>query len=100
MIPAATTEGFAPFGEYQTWYRITGDLDSGMTPLVVAHGGPGATHHYVLSIASVAETGRPVIHYDQLGSGRSDRPEDDALWDLDRFIDEVDQVREALGLGP
>jgi len=100
MIPAATTEGFAPFREYQTWYRITGDLSSGMTPLVVAHGGPGATHHYVLSIASVAETGRPVIHYDQLGSGQSTHltTRDEAFWTVDLLLAELDNLLAHLGI--
>lgn len=100
MIPAATTEGFAPFREYHTWYRITGDLSSGLTPLVVAHGGPGATHHYVLSIASVAETGRPVIHYDQLGSGQSTHltTRDEMFWTVDLFLAELDNLLVHLGI--
>ena len=71
MIPEATTEGTIPFGEWKTWYRVTGDLSSGVTPLVVAHGGPGCTHDYVLSIAALSASGRPVIHYDQVGAGNS-----------------------------
>jgi L-proline amide hydrolase len=100
MIPAATTEGFAPFREYHTWYRITGDLSSGLTPLVVAHGGPGATHHCVLSIASVAKTGRPVIHYDQLGSGQSTHltTRDEMFWTVDLFLAELDNLLVHLGI--
>jgi len=100
MIPAATTEGFAPFREYHTWYRITGDLSSSLTPLVVAHGGPGATHHYVLSIASVAETGRPVIHYDQLGSGQSTHltTRDEMFWTVDLFLAELENLLVHLGI--
>ena len=40
-------EGYAAFGAYQTWYRVTGDLSTGRTPLVIIHGGPGCTHDYV-----------------------------------------------------
>jgi len=65
------TEGFAPFQEYQTWYRICGDLHNGLTPLVIAHGGPGCTHDYVDAFRDIANTGRAVIHYDQIGNGRS-----------------------------
>jgi L-proline amide hydrolase len=71
MVLNASVEGVVPFKEWETCYRITGELSSPMTPLVVVHGGPGFTHDYVLSIAEVARTGRPVVHYDQLGSGRS-----------------------------
>ena len=39
-----THEGYAAFGAHQTWYRVTGDLASGLTPLVILHGGPGRTH--------------------------------------------------------
>ncbi len=95
--PMATTtvvEGFAPFGEWQTWYRVTGDLHSGKTPLVVVHGGPGCTHDYVLALATLAETGRPVVHYDQLGGGRSTHlPERGAdFWTVQLFLDELENL--------
>ena len=68
------TEGTVPFDEAQTWYRVTGELrpgDAGApAPLVVLHGGPGAAHDYLLSIADLAD-GRAVVHYDQIGNGRS-----------------------------
>lgn len=67
------TEGKAPFRDYETWYRVTGDLGSGLAPLIVAHGGPGCTHDYVESFAALADVGRAVIHYDQIGNGRSTR---------------------------
>ncbi|MHB8380477.1 MAG: proline iminopeptidase-family hydrolase [Acidimicrobiales bacterium] len=93
-------EGSISFGEWSTWYRVTGELNSGMTPLVVLHGGPGCTHDYVLNIADVAETGRPVVHYDQLGGGRSthlpDRGGD--FWTVQLFLDELDNLLEALGI--
>ncbi|HVB19106.1 MAG TPA: proline iminopeptidase-family hydrolase [Acidimicrobiales bacterium] len=93
-------EGFAPFGAWQTWYRVTGDLSSPRTPLVVAHGGPGSTHDYVLAIAQLADAGRPVIHYDQLGNGRSthlrDRGAD--FWTVELFLDELDNLLAHLGI--
>ena len=100
MIPEPTMEGFAPFRDFQTWYRITGDLTSPLTPLVVAHGGPGATSDYVLSIASVASTGRAVIHYDQLGAGRSTHLPDrgSEFWTVDLFLDELDSLLQYLGI--
>ena len=93
-------EGVAPFRDWQTWYRVTGDLTSPKTPLVVAHGGPGCTHDYVLSIASIAESGRPVIHYDQLGNGRSTHLPDKGgdFWTVDLFLDELDNLLDHLGI--
>jgi L-proline amide hydrolase len=55
-------EGYVPFRGYQTWFRICGNLHNGLTPLVVAHGGPGCTHDYVDAFKDIAETGRAVVH--------------------------------------
>ncbi|WP_413206401.1 proline iminopeptidase-family hydrolase [Rhodospirillum sp. A1_3_36] len=94
MSSQMSFEGFAPFGEHQTWYRITGDLDADKTPLVVAHGGPGCTHDYVDSFRDIAATGRAVIHYDQLGNGNSthlpDAPSD--FWTIALFLAELDNL--------
>lgn len=93
-------ENYAPFGAYRTWYRITGDLGSGRTPLIVVHGGPGCTHDYVDAFADLAEHGRPVIHYDQLGNGNSTRlPEKEAeFWTVDLFLAELDNLINHLGI--
>jgi L-proline amide hydrolase len=100
MTSSTVLEGTIPFGEWETWYRITGDLGSAKTPLVVAHGGPGGTHDYLLAIAALAEGGRPVVHYDQLGAGRSTHLADKAadFWTVDLFLDELDNLLEALGI--
>ena len=66
-------------------------------PLLILHGGPGAGHDYVEPYEALARD-RPVIFYDQLGCGRSDKPDNRALWTIERFADEVDEVRTALGL--
>jgi proline-specific peptidase len=63
----------------------------------VIHGGPGFSHHYLLTLTDLAGD-RPVILYDQLDSGNSDRPGNPANWTVDRFVAEVDAVRDALGL--
>lgn len=91
-------EGYAPFGDHQTWFRITGDLKGGQTPLVVAHGGPGCTHDYVDSFRDIARTGRPVIHYDQLGNGNSTHLPDapSAFWTIDLFLAELDNLLDHL----
>jgi len=95
--PSST--GTVPFRDWETWYRITGEL-GGDTPLVVLHGGPGATHHYTLRIAGLAATGRPVVHYDQLGNGASTHLPDKGadFWTVDLFLDELDAVLAGLGI--
>lgn len=96
-----TEEGYVPFGEYRTWYRITGSLDSPLLPLVVAHGGPGCTHDYVDSFKDIhALDGRAVIHYDQLGNGNSTRlPEKGPdFWTVELFLDELDRLLAHLGI--
>lgn len=103
MTTAPSDKGTVPFGdegEYQTWYRVTGDLDSGLPPVVVVHGGPGSTHDYLLNLTRLADEGWPVIHYDQLGNGGSthlpDRGEE--FWTVQLFLDELDNLLSALGI--
>ena len=100
MMDENVREGSASFEEWSTWYRVTGDLDSGMTPLVVLHGGPGCTHDYVIALADLAKSGRPVVHYDQLGGGRSTHlPERDGdFWTVQLFLDELDNLLDSLGI--
>lgn len=100
-IAQATTTGHVEFGEWRTWYRVTGDLSSSKTPLVVAHGGPGATHDYLLTIADVAASGRPVIHYDQVGNGKSTHLPDRGVdfWTVQLFVDELANLVDKLGIG-
>lgn len=97
-----TTEGHAAFRGWRTWYRITGRLDSSpRLPLVVAHGGPGCTHDYVDAFKDIAGLdGRAVIHYDQLGNGRSTRlpGKGPGFWTVDLFLDELDALLRALGI--
>jgi proline-specific peptidase len=95
------TEGFIPFRGFRTWYQIHGDLNEvapGKLPILMLHGGPGAPHDYLDSLAGFAATGRPVIFYDQLGCGNSDRPDDPDMWEVATFLEELDVVRGALGL--
>src|SRR4051812_28434278 len=94
MPAAAAQEGMAPFRTYQTWYRITGDLNSRKAPLVVLHGGPGCTHDYVDSFKGLAVRGRAVIHYDQLGNGRSTHLRDKGadFWTPRLFLDELENL--------
>jgi proline-specific peptidase len=68
------------------------------TPVLLLHGGPGAASDYMIPLAERLADHRPAVVYDQLGCGRSDRPDDTSLWTVDRSVAEVDQVRAALGL--
>lgn len=102
MTPAdlKITEGYAPFGEHRTWYRIAGDLDGEQAPLVVVHGGPGCTHDYLDNLTALATGGRAVVHYDQIGNGKSthlpDRGAD--FWTVDFFLRELENLLSHLGI--
>jgi L-proline amide hydrolase len=89
-----TEEGYVDYRGYRTWYRTVGDAAA--VPLLALHGGPGSTHNYFAPLEQLAEE-RPVVVYDQIGCGKSDRPQD-IDWNLDVFRDEVVAVREQLGL--
>ena len=93
-------EGFVPFRAYRTWYRVLdGDEQSDRKlPVVLLHGGPGATHDYLEPLETLADTGRRVVFYDQLGCGKSDLPDDDSLWVVETFVEELDVIRRELGL--
>lgn len=91
----APGEGFVDVPGGKAWYRIVGS--GAATPLLVVHGGPGSSGCYLSGLAALASD-RPVVFYDQLGSGRSERPGNAALWNLERFTDELAAVRAALGL--
>jgi proline iminopeptidase len=88
-------EGMIDVTGGKVWYRTWGN--SGAIPLVVVHGGPGYPSDYLHNLSSLADE-RQVIVYDQLGCGRSDRPADKALFVAERFVKELGEVRDALGL--
>jgi proline-specific peptidase len=90
------TEGRLDVPGGRVWYRRLGDGDA--TPLLMLHGGPGAGSDYIAPLGEALADDRPVVFWDQLGCGRSDAPDDTSLWTLDRFVAEVDAVRDALGL--
>ena len=98
MRPQSVTEGTFDFRGYRTWYRIVGEDRDGRAPAIVLHGGPGATHQYLEPLDVLAQSGRRVIFYDQIGCGRSDRPTDPAFFETQTFVDELVALREALGL--
>jgi len=86
-----------PKGEFNVWTKRVGNNPK--IKVLLLHGGPGATYElYECFDGYFPYEGIEYIYYDQLGSHRSDNPEDQSLWTIERFVDEVDQVREALGL--
>jgi proline iminopeptidase len=92
MVPVTT-----PKGEFRVWTKRFGNNPA--TRMLTLHGGPGATHEYLEAFDSfLPAAGVEYYYYDQLGSGNSDQPDDPDLWEIDRFVDEVEQVRVALGL--
>jgi proline iminopeptidase len=88
-------EGMVAVPGGKMWYRVVGTGRG--TPLLVIHGGPGSTSCIQWELSRLG-TDRPVIFYDQLGTGRSERPADTTLWNLPRSVAEVDSLRGALGL--
>lgn len=92
VIPIQT-----PKGEFKVWTKRIGNNPK--IKLLLLHGGPGIGHEYFECFESfLPQEGIEFIYYDQLGTCNSDYPTDTSLWDLPRFVEEVEQVRTALGL--
>jgi len=84
-------------GEFKVWTKRIGNNPK--TKVLLLNGGPGCTHEYFECFESFfPKEGIEFIYYDQLACGNSDNPKDTSLYDLDRYVDEVEQLREALGL--
>ena len=83
-------------GKYQVWTKKIG---SGAIKVLLLHGGPGFTHDYFECFEDfLPQAGIEFYYYDQLGVGNSDIPLDTSLWNLPRYVEEVEQVRQGLGL--
>lgn len=92
MIPITTASG-----TYKVWTKRIGNNPT--IKVLLLHGGPGMTHEYLESFESFfPKEGIEFYYYDQLGSHYSEKPTDTTLWRLDRFVEEVEQVRKALDL--
>lgn len=109
--PSPTSTGRIPFTipshpdvQGETWYALHGTLTPKSIPLIVLHGGPGATHNYLkpLSLLSVGPYARPVILYDQIGCGNStrfrERREDNDFWQPSLFVNELNNLIHHLGI--
>jgi proline iminopeptidase len=92
LIPITT-----PKGDFRVWTKRFGN--NPQVKVLLLHGGPGATHEYLEACDSwFPAAGIEYFYYDQLGSTYSDQPDDPDLWEIPRFVEEVEQVRQALGL--
>ncbi|CCL98485.1 uncharacterized protein FIBRA_00483 [Fibroporia radiculosa] len=103
-----TREGLAPFSvqsvgkSYETYYKVYGDLKSGVTPVIVIHGGPGNTHEYLAPLVDLTQVyGRPIVFYDQLGNGGSTflrAKSGDNFWEPQLFVEEFHNLVTFLGI--
>ena len=93
-LPAGEAMLAVPGG--RIWYRKSG-AGTG-TPIILLHGGPGFSSYYLKSLEALGDE-RPVIRYDQLGGGKSDRITDTTLFTIDHFVRELDSLRATLGYG-
>lgn len=95
-------EGYVNFREYQTYYRVVGDvqesLKKGLAPLVLLHGGPGSTHNYFELLDPLGSEGRAIIMYDQLGCGNSYVDGHPELWVKETWEEELDNLLKQLGV--
>ena len=92
-------EGYMPFLEYKTYYRVVGKNTGNKKPLVLLHGGPGSTHNYFEVLDRIAEEdGRQLVMYDQIGCGNSYVEKRPDLWNSKVWIEELIELRKHLGL--
>src|SRR5262245_57224189 len=89
-------EGYLPVPDGWIWYQAKG-AQHPTIPLLVLHGGPGAGYRSLEPLESLVAD-RCVVFYDQLGCGRSEEPDNPALWRMERFVDEIARIRQLLGL--
>lgn len=97
MTDKPSREGYVPVPGGRVWYRVVGTNDG--VPLLLLHGGPGLGSDYFGPLEALSDE-RPVIRYDQLGGGKSDQSGDTSLWTIERFVEELAQVRVDLNLAP
>jgi proline iminopeptidase len=90
-------EGYVEVMGHNLFVKSVGKVQKGA--ILCLHGGPGATHDYLMPLADLANYGYRVVLYDQLGCGLSERPKDRGLFVMERYTDEVEALRKKMGLG-
>lgn len=95
-MSASEQSGYVTVDGFKLFYRTFG---TGSNVLLCLHGGPGATHQYLLSLGKLGDEKTKVVLYDQLGVGQSEKPADFSLFTIQRGAEEVEGVRKALNLG-
>ncbi len=96
-MPKPSEEGYVRVLGHRLFYRSFGRTDKGT--ILCLHGGPGATHDYLLSLADLAKGGYRVVFYDQLGCGKSEVPNDKQLFVPEWYVEEVEAFRKKMDLG-
>ena len=96
-MKATSSQGQITVQGYKLFYKSFGEPVKGT--VLCLHGGPGATHDYILPLADMAEAGYRVVFYDQLGCGNSEVPKNITLFTVEYAVEEVEAVRKTLGLG-
>jgi proline iminopeptidase len=97
ILEPTTSEGNVNVLGYRLFYKLFGEPVKGTA--LCLHGGPGGTHDYILPLKDLASFGYRVVFYDQLGCGNSELPRNIALFTVERAVEEVEGVRNSLGLG-
>ncbi len=92
------TEGYMPYLGHKTYYRIAGECSGNTKPVILLHGGPGSTHNGMELLDCIAEDGRALISYDQLGCGNSMVESNPSLWTLDTWMNELIALKEHLAI--
>ena len=97
---SAQQDGDGAVRAYETWYRVRASRPATGRRWWCVHGGPGSTHDYLLNLRRAEPTGRPVVHYDQLGNGGSThlRGQGADFWTVDLFLAELDNLLRRLGI--
>jgi len=93
------SQGFVEVMGHQLFVRSLGEGGRKKGTVLCLHGGPGATHDYMMPIADLVRYGYRVVLYDQLGCGRSERPKDLSLFVMERYAEEVEALRRKMDLG-
>jgi proline iminopeptidase len=91
------SEGYVNVLGFKLFYKTFGERERGT--ILCLHGGPGATHDYMLPLADLAQSGYRVVFYDQIGCGKSELPKNITLFTVERAVEEVEAMRQGLGLG-